>query len=265
MHKRDIDGGVPFDWGRASVDYAKYRDIYPAEFYNKVIELGLCPPGGNVLDIGTGTGVLPRNLYSSGARFTGVDISPRQIAEAERLSRKAGQSIRFLAQPAEEINFPEQSFDAVTACQCFHYFDADTLAPKLRRLLKPGGLLGILNLEWLPDESEILAATEALVLKYSPAWSGAGYRRAPVQAPAWAARCGFATAQALGFDIAVPFTRESWNGRIRACRGVGASLSAEAVARFEAEHLAMLKALAPEEFTLPHHATMLVLAAHGNI
>ena len=24
-----IDGGRPFDWGRASADYAKYRDIYP--------------------------------------------------------------------------------------------------------------------------------------------------------------------------------------------------------------------------------------------
>lgn len=27
-----IDGGTPFDWGKTSQDYAKYRDIYPQEF-----------------------------------------------------------------------------------------------------------------------------------------------------------------------------------------------------------------------------------------
>ena len=27
----NIDGGKPFDWGRTSLDYARYRDIYPQE------------------------------------------------------------------------------------------------------------------------------------------------------------------------------------------------------------------------------------------
>ena len=39
---KDIDNGKAFDWGRVSEDYAKYRDIYPDEFYKKIIELGLC-------------------------------------------------------------------------------------------------------------------------------------------------------------------------------------------------------------------------------
>ena len=32
---RDIDNGKPFDWGKTSLDYAKFRDIYPKEFYQK--------------------------------------------------------------------------------------------------------------------------------------------------------------------------------------------------------------------------------------
>ena len=32
-----IDGGKAFDWGLTSHDYAKYRDIYPKEFYEKII------------------------------------------------------------------------------------------------------------------------------------------------------------------------------------------------------------------------------------
>ena len=38
---KNIDNGKSFDWGRASSDYAKYRDIYPEEFYNKLAGLSL--------------------------------------------------------------------------------------------------------------------------------------------------------------------------------------------------------------------------------
>ena len=45
-----------------SSDYAKYQDIYPQEFYQKIFDLGLCKDGQKVLDLGTGTGVLTRNI-----------------------------------------------------------------------------------------------------------------------------------------------------------------------------------------------------------
>ena len=32
-----IDAGKAFDWGRTSKEYAKYRDIYPKEFYQKIM------------------------------------------------------------------------------------------------------------------------------------------------------------------------------------------------------------------------------------
>ena len=51
-----IDNGKVFDFGNTSKDYAKYRDIYPKEFYQYILDLGLCKDGQKVLDIGT-------NLY----------------------------------------------------------------------------------------------------------------------------------------------------------------------------------------------------------
>lgn len=57
-----IFGGKSFDWGRVSLDYANYRDIYPSGFYQKILDLGLCKDGQKILDLGTGTGVLPRNI-----------------------------------------------------------------------------------------------------------------------------------------------------------------------------------------------------------
>lgn len=64
-----ISQGKSFDWGRTSDDYAKYRDIYPKEFYENIIHRKLCISGQNVLDLGTGTGVLPRNMYQYGAKW----------------------------------------------------------------------------------------------------------------------------------------------------------------------------------------------------
>ena len=65
--------------------------------------------------------------------------------------------------------------------------------------------------------------------------------------------------QAGGFDLDLTFTRDSWNGRIRACRGIGASsLPEEEIARFEEEHLAFLAGV-PEPFVIPHYATVLNL------
>ena len=50
MELPHIDHGRPFDWGRASADYARWRDIYPPEFFRPLTERGLCGPGRKVLD-----------------------------------------------------------------------------------------------------------------------------------------------------------------------------------------------------------------------
>lgn len=57
----------------------------------------------------------------------------------------------------------------------------------------------------------------------------------------------------------VPFTKESWHGRIRACRGVGASLSAEEIANWDREHRTLLDQIAPEQFEVKHFAAITVL------
>lgn len=246
-----IDGGKPYDWGRTSEDYAKFRDVYPEEFYAKIADRGLCVSGQSVLDIGTGTGVLPRNMYSRGAKWTGVDASENQIRQAKILSE--GIDIAYYAVPAEEIDFPDGSFDVVTACQCYWYFDHGILAPKLHRMLKTGGRVLFLYMAWLPFEDMIAEASERLVLKYNPEWSGAGETVHPIHV-AKEYSDGFRLADSGEYPLDVRFTRENWNGRMRACRGVGASMSDSELAEWEREHMRMLTETAPEEFRVKHYA-----------
>ena len=253
-----IDGGKAFDWGRASDDYAKYRDIYPPLFFKKIADRGLCVSGQKVLDLGTGTGVVPRSMYHYGAEWTGTDISENQVAQAKQLAEREGMKIEFTVSSAEELTFPEGTFDVITACQCFFYFDHNIVVPKLAGLLKEGGRLVIMFMAWVPEDDDIARASEELVLKYNPEWTGGGYRRTPIFVPETAGEY-FDIEAREDYDINVPFTRESWNGRMKACRGIGASLAPEIIADWENEHMEMLRRIAPERFEILHHAAYAVL------
>lgn len=250
---QNIDNGNPFDFGKASADYAKFRDIYPPEFYKKIVDRKLCISGQAVLDIGTGTGVLPRNMHRYRAKWTAADISKDQIKQAKALSK--GMDIDYCTVSAEDMCFPDHSFDVITACQCFWYFDHETVMPKLHRMLKQGGSLLILYMAWLPFEDRIAKMSEDLVLKYNPNWSGAGETMRPIDIPDCYKEY-FELAYHEEFTVKVPFTRESWNGRMKSCRGIGASLRSAEISRWEQEHKALLRHIAPDKFDVLHYVAI---------
>lgn len=250
---KNIDGGTPFDWGKTSLDYAKYRDIYPHMFYQKILDRNLCIKGQQALDIGTGTGVIPRNMYQYGAKWTGTDISENQIEQAKILSN--GMDIDYYTAATEDIDFADNSFDVITACQCYWYFDHKKAAPKLYRMLKEKGSLLFLCMEWLPYEDKIAGASENLVLKYSPNWTGAGEKIHQINIPECYKEY-FKLVYHEEFTLKVPFTRESWNGRMKACRGVSASLTEKEVSMWEQEHIKLLEQIAPEKFDVLHYGAI---------
>lgn len=258
LQNKNIDAGKGFDFGKTSADYAKYRDIYPEIFYEKIVDRDLCINGQKVLDLGTGTGVLPRNMYRYGASWIGADISENQITQAKELARSSRMDIEFITAATEDISFPDNTFDVVTACQCLPYFNHEKVMPLISNILKGNGKLVILYMAWLPFEDKIAAASEELVLKYNPGWTGAKEIRRPVWLPDEAFGY-FELEEQEQYDVMVPFTRESWHGRMRSCRGVGASLSASELENWDKEHRLLLNKIAPEEFEILHYAAIAVL------
>lgn len=253
MQRNNIDHGNKFDWGKTSADYARFRDIYPPVFYQKILERNCGTAGQKILDVGTGTGVLPRHLQAFGVHWVGSDISPNQIDQAKQLSQ--GMGISYVVSAAEDLDFPAASFDCITACQCYWYFQNEKVAPLFSRILKPHGRLFLLCMEWLPFEDRIAGASESLVLRYNPSWTGAGETMHPIS-PAPELLEHFTMTYHTEYLLDVPFTRLGWNGRMRSCRGISASLSPEKIAAWEKEHLEMLSAIAPEQFTIRHYAAI---------
>ncbi len=252
MQLAGIDNGKSFDWGNTSKDYAKYRDVYPKEFYQRILDLGLCKDGQKVLDIGTGTGVLPRNMYKFGAEWTGTDISENQIEQAKLLAAEQKMNIDFYACAAEKVDYPDNTFDVITICQCIWYLDAKIVAEKFSKMLKRDGKLLILYMGWLPYEDSIAGKSEEIILKHNPNWSAYGDTVQPVYVPEELMDY-FDVIVRDEFRVDVPFTRDGWHGRMRASRGVGAAMNESQLHAWDEEHMKMLMANAEERFNVKHY------------
>jgi SAM-dependent methyltransferase len=253
MQNSQIDNSNTFDWGKTSGDYSKYRPGYPSSFYDLLSQLGIGRPQQKILDIGTGTGVLAREFAKKGSMVTGIDISPEQIEAAQNLSRHDKLTIDFRVLKAEDISDDAGSFDIISSGQSWIYFDHNKLLRKLKIIAK-GGKLVLTHLSWLPFEDDIAKATEALVLKYNPNWKGAGYKKA--EPNMFSSLIPFELLTFHRYKDYLPFTREGWKGRIRACRGVGAFLTSELVKQFDHDHGEMLGRLTEETFSVLHEISI---------
>ena len=258
------DGDLVIDWGKTSSDYSVYRAGPPVGFYERLAALGVGLPGQKILDLGTGTGVLARQFARQGARVSGIDISHQQIAAARALAAEENLDVEFVVGRAESLPWPTGTFDIATANQCWLYFDKPQTIGELRRVLKPGvrgrktrpqlgagGWLVTSHLSWLPRLDAIARKSEALVLQFNPEWSAGDWSGEIPDCPEWAEPY-FDVRAKFVYDEPIPFTRETWRGRIRACRGIGATLPPEKVAEFDAAHEELLKKIATDSFTVLH-------------
>lgn len=108
-----------------------------------------------VLDLGAGTGLLSQVLLDAGHDVIAVE----PMADMrEALVAKLGAD-HALEGTAESIPLRDESVDAATAADAFHWFDPDKAAAELRRVLRPGGRLALIwrwpvadgSTAWMPE------------------------------------------------------------------------------------------------------------------
>lgn len=100
-----------------------------------------------ILDIGCGPGAAVRAAAGSVRRAVGVDRSESMVAIADRRSQ-AFSNVQFIAAGAEDLPFPDETFDRVWTIHAFHHWeDGDRGIAECLRVLKPGGRLLIVEKE----------------------------------------------------------------------------------------------------------------------
>ncbi len=95
-----------------------------------------------VLEIGTGTGIIPFSISSKVTSVVATDISPEMIRVAQHKQKKlAITNIDFKVQDCYDLNLPEKSFDIVIASNILHLlYEPEKPISQVKKVLKENGL-----------------------------------------------------------------------------------------------------------------------------
>jgi ubiquinone/menaquinone biosynthesis C-methylase UbiE len=118
------------------------------------------PRGARVLELGCGSGLPLTKMMAERYIVTGVDISQNQID----LARKNVPGVEFIKQDMTNLDFPDESFEAVTSYLAILHLPREEkveLYRNIHRMLKKGGILlmSIGGDDWISQPGDELMET----------------------------------------------------------------------------------------------------------
>jgi SAM-dependent methyltransferase len=131
-------------------------------------------PGRTVVDLAAGSGKLTRPLAALGCEV--IAIEP--VAE---MRAAIGPTARALDGTAEAMPLPDDSADAVTVGQAFHWFDGPKALAEIERVLRPGGALALVWNRRPSESSQLWAAITEIIAPYrgdAPSHASGAWREA---------------------------------------------------------------------------------------
>src|SRR5262249_28104880 len=143
-----IKQGARATW--AAGDYPAIARKQLWEMGPRVVAAARIRPGEDVLDVACGTGNVAIRAAQAGANVTGLDLTPALFDEGRALAADAQVTVDWVRGDAEDLPFPEASFDVVASSfGCMFAPRHQVTADELARVLRPGGRLVVTG--WAPD------------------------------------------------------------------------------------------------------------------
>jgi ubiquinone/menaquinone biosynthesis C-methylase UbiE len=145
--------------------YARYRPDYPQKIIDVLKEDYFLTAGSVLADIGSGTGIFSKLLLVNGYKVFGVEPNQemRKFAENTLSNFHRFESIQGLA---EKTRLADNSVDAITSAQAFHWFDIKPALTEFHRILKRNGIIVLIWNERIADNNEFQMRYDELLLKY---------------------------------------------------------------------------------------------------
>ncbi len=150
--------------------YSKYRPSYPLNFVDYLFtDVGMSQ-SSIIADVGSGTGILTRQLLEKGSNVYGIEPNAdmRIIAETN-LNNFPG--FTSVSGSAENTTIDDNSVDYITVAQAFHWFDREKFKKECQRILKPEGKV-ILVWNTRDNENELVIENYEVNRKYCPNFKG---------------------------------------------------------------------------------------------
>lgn len=155
---------LSLSFGAAAGAYESGRPDYPREAVDWLLEPVRSPGRAlRVADAGAGTGKLTRTIAETGADVVAIDPDPAMLAAL----RERVHGVPTFVGTAERMPLPDASIDALLLGQAWHWVDPQLGAAEASRVLRPGGVLGLV---WnIRDEGEPWVARLTAVMHGSHA------------------------------------------------------------------------------------------------
>ena len=150
--------------------YSKYRPSYPSDFIDYLFtDVGISK-SSIIADIGSGTGILTRQLLEKGNKVYGIEPNAdmRAIAETNLNNFPGFTSVNG---NAEDTTIDDNSVDYITVAQAFHWFDREKFKKECQRILKPEGKV-ILVWNVRDNNNELVIENYEVNRKYCPNFKG---------------------------------------------------------------------------------------------
>ena len=123
--------------------YPRHYALVPTQYvYEKLTQSMGDLSGQHVLEYGCGEGWTTLDLARRAGHVSAFDISQQAIDNAQLSLARAGLASRCTLRvlPAEELDFPDASFDAAVGFAILHHLDMEKALAELHRVLRPGGI-----------------------------------------------------------------------------------------------------------------------------